>query len=450
MQLGSRLIASVCVVATCWAGAGCGSGRVAAPGPAAGTSPPATPTSTAPPGAPVYPDPFGGLREAEGHAAPAAALLAGGLAGTEGLSGAPTSAAADLRASLTLLLTEHVGLVGLVFSAMYAKGTQSEQAKQALGAVRENAKALAAKIKSVARAPRATSSPTSRPSPSPEATSGTTELTSTDFLTAWNAHVDELVNYATAAKDKISADEDDARRHLDTWRQNAGSALKSAARGKLRSTDVRDALDKYVTGMTKAADSLATRDGKGYDQLRSAASAGADLAAVLADGFARSDGLTGDSNAETSAVRAQFTYLLAEHVGLTAAVVYAGYTAGDGALQSTDANAAKAALDVNAKDLAAALGKAASARDQALFLEDWRRYVIELVNYAEAVRVADSAAAEKATGAIDSYHGTAGAFFEKITGRRLTAAGVAAALSDLDAGLTGEIRALAALLLAAH
>jgi hypothetical protein len=422
--------------------AGCGSGspadlRVPAPTPTRTSSAVIAPTA--------YADPFTGFISADAMMPADASLLAAGLARAAGWSGDPSSPAADLRARLTYLFTEHVHLVAIMLTAIDDKGPHSSLTKAAQAGLDANSTALIAEIKSLFRFPAPKKG---KPSPTPTARpdSDIADLVSDDFGTAWRAHIARLVDYGVAAKDKVQRDESDARHDLEIWGQNAASFLKLAADNKLRSTDVRDALDKYLSGITDAADSLVRRDGKGFDEVRSAASAMVDAAAVLAEGFARADGLSGKSDDEAATARAQLTYLLTEHDDLLADVVFAGYSEADGGLQSIRSYAARAALDANAKDLAAAFGKAVNAKQQASFLEDWRRHDIDFLDYAEAAQRADVAAEAKAVAALNAYRTTVGKFFASISGQQVTVTQVEDMFTAHIASMTGEIDALAALL----
>jgi hypothetical protein len=442
MHLPRPALAAVALTAMFATAAGCGSGspadlRVPAPTPTRTSSAVIAPTA--------YADPFTGFISADAMMPADASLLAAGLARAAGWSGDPSSPAADVRAKLTYLFTEQVHLVAIVLTAIDAKGPHSSLTKSAQAGLEANSVALITEIKTLSRVP-----PTKKGKPSPTPTaepdSEIADLISDDFATAWRAHITQLVDYAVAAKDKVQRDESDARHNLEIWRQSAASFLKLAANNKLRSTEVRDAFDKYLSGITDAADSLVKRDGKGYDEVRSAASAMVDAAAVLADGFARADGLRGKSNDDAATARAQLTYLLTEHDDLLADVVFAGYSESDGGMQSIRSYAARAALDANAKDLAAAFGKAVSAKQQASFLEDWRRHDIEFLDYAEAAQKADVAAQDKAVAALNAYRTTVGNFFATISGQKITAAQVEDMFTAHIASMTGEIAALAALL----
>jgi hypothetical protein len=420
--------------------AGCGSGSSARTGAAAAAP---SPTSSAAAG---VGDPFTGARAADATMPPLADLLGTGLAKSAGWSGNAASPAADLRAKLTFLFTEHTHLLGMVFAAIDTKGPSNSVTKAAQAALDANSAAVIAEIAAISH-PAAAKKGKATATPSADPNSDTADLTSGNFATAWKAHNTELVNYAVAAKDKVDSDTSDAKRNLGVWRQSAASNLKAAAGNKLRSTDVRDGFEKYTNALTDAADSLAKQDGKGYDALRIAAGALSDTAGLLADGFAKAGKLSGDSTDDASTGRAQLTHLLTEHADLVTDVAYAGYAAAaDGGMTGAAANAAKASLDANGKDLSAAFGNAANAANQASFVEDWRRHIIDLVGYATATQPANSAGQAKYLGELDTYRATAASFFASISGNQVDATKVAAAFATQFAALTADIRALAAAL----
>jgi hypothetical protein len=450
MQRTTRWSAALAAVALCAGLAGCGSGHSAAKAPTVTAAPRPTSTAVIPPV--DYPDPFTGARDAAGRMPAFAQSLATGLAAAAHTSGDPGSRAADVRARLTQLLVEHVYLEGMLAAAVNFKGEKDALSKAAVGAVDANAKALAKVLTALGE------SPSDAPSPAPVATPAATddssddnsERTSTDFLTAWRAHDGDLLDFAVAARERIKADEDHLRDNLGDWSQATSHALKSMAGGNLRSTDVRYALDKYTDALTDAMESLAKQNDKGYDQLRKAAANVETVAATLARGFTRGDKGNGNSDDDASALRGRETYLLTEHVWLADTAVLAGWThIKDGAESSPDAKAAALALDDNSKDLAASLSDVASPRQQFLFLTGWRTHVNAVLDYAAAVRAADTSRADAQVAALDAYRTTAGSFLAAITDQKLTAATVAAALSDHIAALTGSIQALAAALLAA-
>jgi hypothetical protein len=308
-------------------------------------------------------------------------------------------------------------------------------------------------LSSLAVAPAAADTPA--PVPTPTAGDGTAsddngDRTSSDFLTAWRAHDADLLEFAVAAKERIKADENHVRNNLGDWSVATSHALKPLSGNKLRSTDVRDVLDKYSGALTDAMDSLAKQNDQGYDQLRKAAANAETIAATLARGFTRGDKANGNSDDHASDVRGRETYLLTEHVWLTDTTVMAGWThLKDGAETSPDAKAAALALDDNSRDLAASLSDVASPRQQFNFLTGWRTHVNTVLDYAAAVRAADTHRADAQVAALDAYRNTAGSFFAQITHQKLPAATVATALSDDIATLTGSIQALATALLPA-
>ena len=112
----------------------------------------------------VYADPFTGFISADGMMPGVASLLTAGLARNAGWSGDPSSPAADLRAKLTYLFTEHVHLFALVLTAIDAKGPHSALTKAAQAGLDANSAALITEIRSLSRIPPPKKG---KPSPTP-------------------------------------------------------------------------------------------------------------------------------------------------------------------------------------------------------------------------------------------------------------------------------------------
>jgi hypothetical protein len=453
MQRTTRWSAAVAALALSAGLTGCGSGHTEAPAPA--VTAPTKPASTAVIPPTDYAEAFAGARAAAGVMPAFAQSLATGLVAAAKTRGDVASKAAGARAKLTQLLVEHVYLEGLLAATVIRKGENDTTSKAAAAAIDGNARALAKALTALGAAPSGggTSSPTPTPGgpdagATPDAEDPNAGRTDADFLTAWRAHDGDLLDFAVASKEGINADQDEIRGHLQDWSLATSHALKSLAGGQLRSSDVRDALDKYSDALTGAMDSLGKQDGKGYDKLRRAAANAETVAATLARGFTRGAKSNGDSDDDAAAVRGRATYLLTEHVWLTDTVVMAAWThTKAGAETSPDAAAAKLALDDNSKDLAASLSDVAAPRQQFVFLTGWRTYVNSLLDYAAAVRAASTPRADADVAALNAYRTTAGTFFAQITDQKLPAATVANAMTGQIAALTGSIRAFAVALL---
>jgi len=139
----------------------------------------------------------------------------------------------------------------------------------------------------------------------------------------------------------------------------------------LRTQQVRDRL------MADLEAQLAAGGDDPYTALRTAAARARDTARVLTDGIAE-DRQLGVSGTRASRLRADLTALLTEHVLL------AGGLAGELAKADGGATAsARSALDANALELTAVLGRGYPAMSEP-FLQAWTAHVVRLEDYARA------------------------------------------------------------------
>ena len=106
-------------------------------------------------------------------------------------------------------------------------------------------------------------------------------------------------------------------------------------------------------------------------------------------------------NSDGSALRAQLTALLADHVYLAAAAIDQAIADG-GDLTTADVQAAVAVLDENSVEVAALVGAAYPDAEQP-FLDSWRSHIPFFVNYALGMATGDEAAAEQAVADLNGY-----------------------------------------------
>jgi hypothetical protein len=104
-------------------------------------------TTAAPTSEPLMPRgtgaPFEDLRSAASHMSMTAAALAAGIAEGAVIDGDLASPAAELRSTLTALLTEHVYLSGIAVATAYATAPNSAEFQAAAAAVDQNSVAVA-------------------------------------------------------------------------------------------------------------------------------------------------------------------------------------------------------------------------------------------------------------------------------------------------------------------
>ena len=106
-------------------------------------------------------------------------------------------------------------------------------------------------------------------------------------------------------------------------------------------------------------------------------------------------------NSDGSALRAQLTALLADHVYLAAAAIDQALADG-GDLTTADVQAAVAVLDENSVEVAALVGSAYPDAEQP-FLDSWRSHIPFFVNYTLGKATGDEALAEQAVADLNGY-----------------------------------------------
>lgn len=381
-------------------------------------APSETPTTTA-----LMPagtgDPFADARTAAAHMAPTALTLATGLATATGTAGDPASPAAELRATLTALLEEHVYLAGYAVATAYVAGADSAEFEAAAGTLDMNSQDLAAAIASLAG-----------------------EEQGAAFLELWRQHIGFFVDYAVAVKSGDQAGADAAQQNLMGYTAQAGAFFEQVSAGQLPAAAVAEGLAGHVSTLSAAIDALAAGDPTAPALLKDAAGHVVMAAGTFAGGFDAALDLDGDPADGASELRSGLTALLTEHVYLAGLAVFTAYTAEGGPDSDAFAGAA-GALDANSVALSDAVASLAGPEQGTAFLELWREHIGFFVDYAVAVAADDSAAAEAALTDLDGYRPQAGAFFEEVSGGELPADDVAEGLRVHVETLAGAIDSLA-------
>jgi hypothetical protein len=362
-------------------------------------------------------NPFNDLRTAAGHMPAEALTLATGLAKGGNLKGDPASNAAELRAKLTALLTEHVYLAGAVVATLYHFGDNTPPVQSAAAALDANATDLAAVIGTV--------------SPSKQAS----------FLESWRAHDEDFYNYAKGAKANDDTAKHAAANNLLDYAKNAGQFFSDLTGGTLSASGVSAEFVTHISALTQAIDTMAAGTLDALGKLKTAADHMGDTAQILASGIARSANVSGDSTSAPAKLRADLTGLLTSHVDLAGLAVFTAYTNGGGTESAVFSSAADT-LDINSQDLATAIGGAVGKDKQDQFLQVWRAHIDDFVAYAKADAGDDVKGKNTALNNLDAYRASAGKFFADASGGALSADDVAAALKDHVVSLAGAIDSL--------
>jgi hypothetical protein len=361
-------------------------------------------------------DPYADAKAAAQHVEGSAKVLTEGIVAATGTNGDSNSTAAELRTSLSTLLQEHVYLAGLAVDAAYSFGPESDEFGLAESALDENSVELADLVGEAA-------GPDNREA----------------FLQLWRQHIGFFVDYAVARAEGDEEARQQALADLDGYSGSAGNFFEDITGGELPADAVRQSLQVHIDTLTAAIDALAADDPAAFDELKGAADHVVDSGATLADGIAAATGADGDVNSEAAQVRSGLATGLQEHVYLAGAAVKTAYAAGP---DSQAFQAASETLDRNSVELADGIGQLAGADKRETFLSVWREHIGFFVDYAVAAAQDDRQAQADAIADLNGYTGTAGGFFEEITGGELPADAVAENLREHISTLAGTIDSL--------
>ena len=157
----------------------------------------------------------------------------------------PDTPAADLRADLNHLFSEHAGLAAFVMQ----KGIDgADDFDQAAAALDENTNELSAAIASVYG-----------------------DEAGDAFKDMWNDHIGYFVDYVTATAEEDEAGREEAIANLDNYRADFSQFLDDATDGRLDATELADGLQMHVNQLVEAFDSYNAGEFEtAYDQLREA------------------------------------------------------------------------------------------------------------------------------------------------------------------------------------
>ncbi|HEY9377065.1 MAG TPA: hypothetical protein VIQ02_08235, partial [Jiangellaceae bacterium] len=248
--------------------------------------------------------PFEDLRTAASHMPMTAAALSAGIATGAMIEGDSASPAAELRATLTALLTEHVYLSGTAVATAYATAPNSAEFQAAAAALDQNSVAVADAVGSIVPDQRDT------------------------FLDAWRAHIGDFVSYAVAAKAGNADAKAKEVADLAAYTQSHGAFFEQITGGALPAAAVTASLNEHVATLAAAVDALAAGDAEAFDLLKTAGDHMAMSAEALAGGIATATKTEGDPADDASALRSGLTSQLVGHVYLAGVSVFAAYTAG--------------------------------------------------------------------------------------------------------------------------
>jgi hypothetical protein len=331
-------------------------------------------------------------------AALAVLAAACGKSGTQQGSGVPAAhegtkiQAADLRAALTGLLTEHVALAAAATGAALRGDTMGFDAYATAlnGPSNSNTSDIVDAITSVY---------------------GSQVGKAFDGLWRSNGHIPAFVAYTQAVAKNDAAGKQKALNALAGYATTFGQTLHSVNEN-LPAAAVTQELQMHAATLDAVID--AQRSGNRtavYSALRKAYDHMVGFAAVLADATAKKfpDKIEGDAMSPASTLRAGLTSLLREHVFLAAAATGAALR-GDNASFAAAAAALNGPTHSNTSDLVAAVGSVYGPQVGQAFNGLWRSngHIPGFVAYTQAIAKGDSAGADKALKDLMAYAKTFG------------------------------------------
>jgi hypothetical protein len=302
---------------------------------------------------------------------------------------ATTTQAAELRAGLTDLLTQHVYLAGIAIkTALDKKGNLKDPAVvAAVKTLDGNSVALSKAVGSAY----------------PDAEK--------PFLESWRQHIGFFVNYTLGKATGDAAMANKAKKDLDGYRTSFGQLINSVV-PELPADAVAKELIPHVQTLLDTIDALVTGKGDAFALLTKAADHMPMTADILAGGIAKNKKLAGNVDSDASNLRAGLTYLLDSHVDLAGIALVQAVQKG-GNLKDPSVVAAVKALDANSVALSKAVGSAYPDAEKP-FLESWRQHIGFFVNYTLGKATGDAAKANKAKKDLDGYRTSFGQLINSV------------------------------------
>ncbi len=302
---------------------------------------------------------------------------------------ATTTPAAELRAALTDLLTQHVYLAGIALKTAVDKGgnLNNPAVKSAVATLDANSVALS---KAVGSAYPAAETP---------------------FLQSWRQHIGFFVNYTLGKATHNAAMAAKAKSDLNGYRTSFGQLIHSVV-PELPADAVAQELIPHVQTLLDTIDALVSGKGDAFALLSKAAAHMPMTADILAGGIAKNKGLAGDPDDAASGLRSGLTYLLDSHVDLAGIALSQAVEKG-GNLKDPSVVAAVNALDANSVALSQAVGSAYPAAATP-FLQSWRQHIGFFVNYTLGKATHNAAMAAKAKSDLNGYRTSFGQLINSV------------------------------------
>jgi hypothetical protein len=317
--------------------------------------------------------------------------------------------AADVRATLTAQLQEHVYLAGTAIATAVGDGGDLEApaTASAVATLDENSVALSETVASVYG-----------------------EAGGEQFLALWRDHIGFFVEYTLAGAGGDAEGQEQARADLDGYRAEFGAFIEGATEGGLPADAVAEELVVHVESVFDTIDAVLEGSPDVYPLLKEAAGHMPGTANVLAGAIVDQfpDMFDGSVDSQGSEVRTVLTAQLQEHVYLAGLAINQAVADG-GDLEAPATASAVETLDSNSQDLADTVASVYGDDAGEQFLALWRDHIGFFVEYTLAGAGGDAEGQEQARADLDGYRAEFGAFIEGATEGRLPANAVAEELT---------------------
>lgn len=309
---------------------------------------------------------------------------------------------ATLRATLELLLSEHVILT--VSATGVAFDGRDADFKAAADALDANSVDLSRVVGSVYG-----------------------DAAEKQFLSLWRRHIGLFVDYASALIVKDKAKQDKVANDLLGYSSEFGNFLNTA-NPNLPKDAATDLVKTHIQTLKDVIDTQAARDPRQvYPAIRKAFAHMDMLANPLAGAIAKQfpEKFDGNPSALASTLRTSLTMLLTEHVYLTSAATGAILRG-----NQAEFNAAAEQLNGNSVDLARVIGSIYGSDAEKAFAPLWAKHIGLVVDYTTGIVAKDKAKQDKAVNDLIGYTSDFGNYFTTVTNKNLPAD----AVSDLVKG----------------
>ncbi|MBA3779122.1 MAG: copper amine oxidase [Chloroflexi bacterium] len=301
------------------------------------------------------------------------------------LAAAPKSGASELRVLVDRTLGEHAFLTVQAMRTGVRGGADFAAAAEAL---EENTSELQAVI-----------------------TSAYGEAGGEAFGELWRTHLGYIVDYAVASSKSDEDGKETAAEGLEKYQKDFSEFLASA-NPNLTEEAVSDLLGEHVTQLQQIGQFINSDFPKAYATAREMYTHMFDVGDALAGAIAKQfpDDFTRPDIARGPAadLRVALDKVLGEHTFLSVEAMRAGL-AGD----TEEFEAARGALDGNSSDLTSAIGKIYGEEAEGPFGTLWAAHIGYYIDYIQALRDEDEAAAESAREQLAAYGEKFGEFLAK-------------------------------------